>query len=198
LSVSRAGLRRATAYLTGQQFIGRGERERRPGAITPPISSAQPPHIGRQAGDTFRHQQRPRNHPTAAPLPRIGQQRGRCGDDHAVDRQPRQRHHPARLPMPHHEQVHMQVDRPGDQRQKRNAANRGPPGSAGPRPRSLPAPDCEFTSEHVLVFGCNPPSDTHHFALTCGFASHALRKISKSAGQRHGGSTPSRSRPISQ
>ena len=33
LPVPRAGLRRVTAYLTAQQFIGRGERERRPGAI---------------------------------------------------------------------------------------------------------------------------------------------------------------------
>lgn len=33
-------------------------------------------------------------------------------------------------------------------------------GSTGPRPRSLPAPNWEFTSEHALGFGCNPPSDT--------------------------------------
>jgi hypothetical protein len=33
LPVPRAGLRRITAYLTPQQFVGCGERERRPGAI---------------------------------------------------------------------------------------------------------------------------------------------------------------------
>lgn len=28
---------------------------------------------------------------------------------------------------------------------------------------------CENTSQDTLGFRCDPPSDTHHLALTCGF-----------------------------
>src|SRR5262249_45077535 len=56
---------------------------------------------------------------------------------------------------------------------------------------------CELTGQHALAYGCNPPSDTSHLPLTCGFVSSAATKSGEAAGHSHGGSTPPPSRPQS-
>ena len=70
----------------------------------------------------------------------------------------------------------MQVGRLGDQRQKRNAANRGPPDPPVRARGSQQAPNCEFTSEHALGFGYSPPRTHRDHDLTRG-SSHRQRGL---------------------
>ena len=148
----------AAAYLTGQQFKRRGEGERRPGRDDAP-GQRRLGHrdVGGQARDAPRHQQRPRQCCAAPASPRLGQQRGRCGHDHPIDRQRRERGDLPGLPMQRHEPVHVKVGhRARDQRQQRHASGRGPPDPAL-RP---PGHRCPPRTSSPVMAGMYVPGDS--------------------------------------
>ena len=148
----------AATYLTGQQFIRRGERERRPGRDDAP-DQGRLGHcdVGGQARDAPRHQQRPRQCPAPPASPRLIKQRGRCGHDHPIDRQRRERRDPPGLPMQRNEPVHVDVGhRARDKRQQRHASGRGPPDPAVPPPGHR----CPPRTSSPVIAGMYVPGDS--------------------------------------
>ena len=107
----------------------------------------------------------------AAPTsPRLGEQRGRRGHDHPIDRQRRERRDPPGLPVQRNEPVHVKVGhRARDQRQQRHTSGRRPPdpdvrppGHRGPPRTSSPVIAGMYVPADSLLghMGVQVPGDT--------------------------------------